>query len=95
MILLAMKITVAIYPSTPFLIIKLKVFLLTFLSGDVIELLIYHQPGVKPSLTMCPFGLLGYMAGHSLTNVKLLAGLGFNSRGEGYIIVILPKVMCM
>ena len=37
------------------------------LSGDVIELLIYHQPGVKPSLTLRPFGVLGYVAGHSLT----------------------------
>ena len=50
------------------------------MSGDVIELLIYHQPGVKPSLTLRPFGVLGYVAGHSLTNVKLPAGLGFNSR---------------
>ena len=38
-----------------------------WLSGDIIELLIYHQPGVKPSLTFCPFGVLGYVAGHSLT----------------------------
>ena len=38
-----------------------------FLSGDIIELYIYHQPGVKPSLTLCPFGVLGYVAGHSLT----------------------------
>jgi hypothetical protein len=37
------------------------------MSGDVIELLIYHQPGVKPSLTLRPFGVLGYVAGHSLT----------------------------
>ena len=37
------------------------------MSGDVIELLIYHQPSVKPSLTLCPFGVLGYVAGHSLT----------------------------
>ena len=37
------------------------------LSGDVIELLIYHQPGVKPSLTLHLFGVLGYVAGHSLT----------------------------
>ena len=37
------------------------------LSGDVIELLIYHQPSVKPSLTVRPFGILGYVAGHSLT----------------------------
>ena len=36
-------------------------------SGDVIELLIYHQPSVKPSLTLRPFGVLGYVAGHSLT----------------------------
>jgi hypothetical protein len=35
--------------------------------GDVSELLIYHQPGVKPSLTLRPFGVLGYVAGHSLT----------------------------
>jgi hypothetical protein len=47
---------------------------------NVIELLIYHQPGVKPSLTL-RLGVLGYVAGHSLTNVKLPAGLGFNSRG--------------
>ena len=51
------------------------------MSGDVIELLIYHQPGVKPSLTLHPFGILGYVAGHSLTNVKLPAGLGFNFWG--------------
>ena len=38
------------------------------LSGDVIELLIYHQPSVKPSLTLRPFGILGYVAGHSLTD---------------------------
>ena len=38
-----------------------------FLSGDVIELLIYHQPSVKPSLTLRPFGVLGYVAGHSIT----------------------------
>ena len=37
------------------------------MSGDVIELLIYHQPSVKPSLTLHPFGVLGYVAGHSLT----------------------------
>ena len=37
------------------------------LSEDVIELLIYHQPSVKPSLTLRPFGVLGYVAGHSLT----------------------------
>ena len=37
------------------------------LSGDVIELLIYHHPSVKPSLTLHPFGILGYVAGHSLT----------------------------
>ena len=37
--------------------------------GDVTELLIYHQPGVKPSLTLRPFGVLGYVAGHSLTAV--------------------------
>ena len=37
------------------------------MSGDVIELLIYHQPSVKPSLTLRPFGVLGYVAGHSLT----------------------------
>ena len=37
------------------------------MSGDIIELLIYHQPGVKPSLTLHPFGVLGYVAGHSLT----------------------------
>ena len=61
-------------------------------SGDVIELLIYHQPGVKPSLTLRPFGVLGYVAGHSLTNVKLPAGLGFNSQVvHNYG---LPKVMC-
>ena len=36
-------------------------------SEDVIELLIYHQPSVKPSLTLRPFGILGYVAGHSLT----------------------------
>ena len=35
--------------------------------GNVIELLIYHQPGVKPSLTLHPFGVPGYVAGHSLT----------------------------
>ena len=40
------------------------------LSEDVIELLIYHQPGVKPSLTLCPFGILGYVAGHSLTEMQ-------------------------
>ena len=39
------------------------------LSGDVIELLIYHQPSVKPSLTLRPFGVLGYVAGHSLTEL--------------------------
>ena len=38
-----------------------------WLSGDVIELLIYHQPGVKPSLTLRPFGVLGYVAGYSIT----------------------------
>ena len=37
------------------------------MSGDVIELLIYHQPGVKLGLTLHPFGILGYVAGHSLT----------------------------
>ena len=37
------------------------------MSGDVIELLIYHQLGVKPSLTLHPFGVPGYVAGHSLT----------------------------
>ena len=37
------------------------------MSEDVIELLIYHQPSVKPSLTLRPFGVLGYVAGHSLT----------------------------
>src|ERR1700679_608669 len=37
------------------------------MSGDVIELLIYRQPGVKPSLTLRPFGVPGYVAGHSLT----------------------------
>ena len=41
------------------------------LSEDVIELLIYHQPSVKPSLTLRPFGVLGYVAGHSLTEVLL------------------------
>ena len=40
------------------------------MSGDVIELLIYHQPSVKPSLTLHPFGVLGYVAGHSLTDDK-------------------------
>ena len=40
------------------------------LSGDVIELLIYHQPSVKPSLTLRPFGVLGYVAGHSLTELS-------------------------
>ena len=40
-----------------------------WLSGDVIELLIYHQPSVKLSLTLHPFGILGYVAGHSLTVV--------------------------
>ena len=38
------------------------------MSEDVIELLIYHQPDVKPSLTLRPFGVLGYVAGHSLTS---------------------------
>ena len=41
------------------------------LSGDIIELLIYHQPGVKPSLTLHPFGVLGYVAGHSLTETGI------------------------
>jgi hypothetical protein len=41
------------------------------MSEDVIELLIYHQPGVKPSLTLRPFGVLGYVAGHSLTKKEL------------------------
>ena len=54
-------------------------------SEDVIELLIYHQSSVKPSLTLRPFGILGYVAGHSLTNVKLPAGLGFNSQGGVHI----------
>ena len=39
-------------------------------SGDVIELLIYHQLGVKPSLTLHPFCIPGYVAGHSLTGGK-------------------------
>ena len=43
------------------------------LSGDVIELLIYHQPSVKPSLTLRPFGVLGYVAGHSLTVPVILS----------------------
>ena len=42
------------------------------MSGDIIELLIYHQPGVKPSLTLCPFGIPGYVAGHSLTPFVLV-----------------------
>jgi hypothetical protein len=52
------------------------------LSGDVIELLIYHQPGtgVKPSLTLRPFGVLGYVAGHSLT--ILLKFLSFQIYGK-------------
>ena len=45
----------------------MKLTLTVSLSGDIIELLIYHQPGVKPSLTLHPFGILGYVAGHSLT----------------------------
>ena len=40
------------------------------MSEDVIELLIYHQPSVKPSLTLHPFGVLGYVAGHSLTGSR-------------------------
>ena len=44
------------------------------LSGDIIELLIYHQPGVKPSLTLRPFGILGYVAGHSLTELAGIPG---------------------
>ena len=40
------------------------------MSEDVIELLIYHQPSVKPSLTLRPFGVLDYVAGHSLTEVS-------------------------
>ena len=46
------------------------------LSGDVIELLIYHQPSVKPSLTLRPFGVLGYVAGHSLTDVEMGVDVG-------------------
>ena len=49
------------------------------MSGDVIELLIYHQPGVKPSLTLRPFGVLGYVAGHSLTGRPLYFFLSFCS----------------
>ena len=64
------------------------------LSGDVIELLIYHQPGVKPSLTLHPFSILGYVAGHSLTNVKLPAGLGFNSWGGTYSWSYLRSCAC-
>ena len=37
------------------------------MSEDIIKLLIYHQPGVKLGLTLHPFGVLGYVAGHSLT----------------------------
>ena len=48
---------------------KCKEWLARKLSEDVIELLIYHQPSVKPSLTLRPFGVLGYVAGHSLTEV--------------------------
>jgi hypothetical protein len=44
-----------------------SIFIQCTVSEDVIELLIYHQPGVKPSLTLRPFGVLGYVAGHSLT----------------------------
>ena len=51
----------SLYPAS---IMKIT---MIYLSGDVIELLIYHQPGVKPSLTLHPFGVLGYVAGHSLT----------------------------
>ena len=46
-----------------------------YLSGDVIELLIHHQPSVKPSLTLGPFGVLGYVAGHSLTVLGLITGV--------------------
>ena len=48
----------------------LRLFINQWLSGDVIELLIYHQPSVKPSLTLHPFGVLGYVAGHSLTAAR-------------------------
>ena len=47
-------------------------FLVLMLSEDAIELLIYHQPSVKLSLTLRPFGILGYVAGHSLTDVELI-----------------------
>ena len=46
------------------------------MSEDVIELLIYHQPSVKPSLTLRPFGVLGYVAGHSLTLPATMALIG-------------------
>ena len=62
--------------------------------GDVIELLIYYQSSVKSSLTLRPFGVLGYVAGHSLTNVKLPAGLGFNSRGGTYSWSYLRSCAC-
>ena len=68
--------------------------LIPWLSGDVIELLIYHQPGVKPSLTLCLFGILSYVASHSLTNVKLPAGLGFNSQGGTYLWSYLRSCVC-
>ena len=53
------------------------------MSGDIIELLIYHQPGVKPSLTLHPFGVSGYVAGHSLTDMKLHFTSGYHPKGNG------------
>ena len=57
--------------------------------GNVIELLIYHQPGVKPSLTLRPFGVLGYVAGHSLTDLIIL--LKF-CKGQEVIPIILTFI---
>ena len=65
--------------------------LIEILSGDVIELLIYHQPSVKPSLTLHPFGILGYVAGHSLTDITTVDGQILKAIGMGDLHLDLPN----
>ena len=62
------------HQTTTTMILTMGLTVMRALSGDVIELLIYHQPSVKPSLTLHPFGVLGYVAGHSLTDLVPMKG---------------------
>ena len=64
------------------------------LSGDVIELLIYHQPSVKPSLTLHPFWHT-WLCGWSFPNKCQASSRSWVQLPGGYIFVVLPKDMCM